>query len=152
MSDDHILHLSNRHAEEHSKYVYFLLAATGAALGYGLQKLDSSTYNSEVWLGLGAIALWLASFFCGCKHVTTIQSVIMSNFHLVQLQAGTHPAQPRSEVELRIAWEVTNRSIETKNNRAQLFFQLQFWLLSFGALLFAAWRVVALVAGAKGAP
>ena len=47
MSEDYLLHLNKQHAENHSKYVYFLLAATGAALGYALQKLDASTYSGS---------------------------------------------------------------------------------------------------------
>ena len=151
MSDE-LIHLNRIHAEEHSKYVYFLLAATGAALGYALQKLDSSVFDRAVWLGLGAIASWLMSFFCGCKHVTAIQSAIQSNFQLVQLQQGNHPMQPRSPQEMEIAWRITNKALVSKNNTAQLFFQFQFWLLAVGVLLFATWRVVVLVGTAHAAP
>jgi hypothetical protein len=150
MSDD-LLQLNRQHAEGHSKYVYFLLAATGAALGYALQKLDGATYDSQVWFGLVAIACWLVSFFCGCKHVTTIQSVIMSNFQMLQLQHGSHPMQPQSQAEMKIAWEVTTSALESKNNTAQLFFRLQFWLLAVGVLLFATWRVLLLLNTARGA-
>lgn len=151
MSDD-LLHLNRTHAEGHSKYVYFLLAATGAALGYALQKLDSSTLNMQVWFGLAAIACWLISFLCGCRHITTIQSTILSNYQLLQLQQGSHPMQPRSQEERQIAWSVTANAIESKNNRAQLFFRLQFWLLAIGVMLFATWRVLVLVGASPGAP
>jgi hypothetical protein len=153
MSDDsHLLHLNRTHAEGHSKYVYFLLAATGAALGYALQKLDSSTLNTQVWFGLAAIACWLISFFCGCRHITKIQSAILSNYQLIQLQQGSHPMQPRSPEETLIAWSVTTSAIESKNNKAQLFFRLQFLFLAIGVLLFATWRVLALFEASPGAP
>ena len=152
MSEDYLLHLNKQHAENHSKYVYFLLAATGAALGYALQKLDASTYSGSAWLGLAAIGLWLGSFFCGCKHITTIQSAIMSNYQLMQLNSGVHPLQPRSQEEMQIAWEVTSGALENKNNQAQLFFRAQFWLLAFGVLLFAAWRILMFVGASQGAP
>jgi hypothetical protein len=146
MSDDsYLLHLNRTHAEGHSKYVYFLLAATGAALGYALQKLDNSTLNWQVWFGLIAIAAWLVSFFCGCRHITTIQSAINSNYQLIQLQQGNHPMQPQSHEEMQIAWQVTTKALDSKNSKAQLFFRLQFWLLAIGVLLFATWRVLVLL-------
>jgi hypothetical protein len=149
---DELIHLNKIHADGHSKYVYFLLAATGAALGYALQKLDNSNFNPQVWFGLSAIASLLISFFCGCKHITAIQSVILTNSQLIQLQQGNHPMQPRSQQEMEIAWQITNAVLETKNNKAQLFFRLQFSLLAVGVLLFATWRVLVLVGTLKGAP
>ena len=151
MSDE-LIHLNKLHAEGHSKYVYFLLAATGAAFGYALQKLDSSVFNCQVWFGLAAIACWLVSLFCGCKHITTIQLAILSNSHLLQLQQGNHPMQPNSQQGLEIAWKITSEALESKNNRAQLFFRLQFWLLAIGVLLFSTWRVVVLIGTAHSAP
>jgi hypothetical protein len=151
MSDE-LLHLNKLHADGHSKYVYFLLAATGAALGYALQKLDTSTFNCQVLFGLAAITCWLVSLFYGCKHITTIQSAILSNSHLLQLQQGNHPMQPDSREGFEIAWKITSNSLESKNNRAQLFFRLQFWSLAIGVLLFATWRVVILVGAAQSAP
>jgi hypothetical protein len=149
MSDE-LIHLNKLHAD--GKYVYFLLAATGAALGYALQKLDSSTFNNHVWFGLSAIACWISSLFLGCKHITTVQSVILSNSHLLQLQQGNHPMQPQSAQEMEIAWRVTNKALERKNSRAQLLFRLQFWSLAVGVLLFATWRVLILLGTAQGAP
>lgn len=65
-----------------------------------------------------------------------------SNYLLLQLQQGTHPAQPRGQQENQIALEVTRQAIETANNTARTFFRLQFWLLSFGVLIFTVWRVL----------
>src|SRR5690606_13658826 len=116
MPDD-LLHLHRAHADGHSKYVYFLLAATGAALGYALTKLDASVPSGPVWLGLAAIVGWLASFLFGCLHISKIQATIFSNYQLLQLQHGSHPMQPNSIEELAIAQSVTKQAIEAKNNR-----------------------------------
>ncbi|NIK08711.1 hypothetical protein FHY11_002221 [Xanthomonas arboricola] len=151
MSDE-LIHLNKIHADGHSKYVYFLLAATGAALGYALQKIDSSTYNCQVWFGLFAIGFWLLSFFFGCMHVTAIQSAVLSNSHLLQLQQGNHPMQPRTQQEMEIARRITSDALESKNNKAQLLFRLQFWLLATGVLLFTTWSILVLVGTAQSAP
>lgn len=149
---DQLLHLNKIHADGHSKYVYFLLAATGAALGYALQKLDNSAFNCQAWFGLSAIGCLLISFFCGCKHITAIQAAIFSNSQLIQIQQGSHPMQPVSQKEVEIARRVTSQALESKNNKAQTFFQLQFWLWAVGVLLFAMWRVLVLVGTAQSAP
>lgn len=151
MSDE-LIHLNRVHADGHSKYVYFLLAATGAALGYALQKLDDATLDWTVWLGLGAIACWLLSFLLGCKHVTTIQSAIDTNFQLLQLTNGSHPAQPSSKEELAIAWAAGKQALTSQNDRAKSFFDWQFRLLALGAFLFTGWRVLALFGVASSAP
>ncbi|KIQ22931.1 hypothetical protein RT95_12530 [Xanthomonas campestris] len=151
MSDE-LIHLNKIHADGHSKYVYFLLAATGAALGYALQKIDGSTYSCQVWFGLSAIGCWILSFFFGCMHVTAIQSVILSNSHLLQLQQGNHPMQPRTQQEMEFAWRITNDALESKNNRAQLLLRLHFWLLATRVFFFTTWRVLVLMVTAQSAP
>jgi hypothetical protein len=142
VTDETLLHLNRIHSDSQSKYVYFLLAATGASLAYGLQKLDGVALTWWASPGLLALGLWLLSLFSGCKHVTSVQSVMYSNYLLLQLQQGAHPAQPRTPQETQIAIGITRKAIETKNNTARTFFRLQFWLLFFGVLIFTAWRVL----------
>jgi hypothetical protein len=151
MSDE-LIHLNRVHDDGHSKYVYFLLAATGAALGYALQKLDSATLDWTIWLGLGSIACWLLSFLLGCKHITSIQSAINTNFQLLQIANGSHPTQPSSQEELAIAWAAGNQALTTQNSRAKYFFDWQFRLLALGVLLFTAWRILILFGVAGSAP
>ena len=145
MADETLLHLNRLHADSQSKYVYFLLAAAGASLGYGLQKLDGVALTWWVSPGLFALALWLLSLFSGCKHVTSVQSTMHSNYLLLQLQGGSHPAQPRGAQETQIALDITRQAIKDKNGTARTYFTLQFWLLSFGVLFFTAWRVLEMV-------
>lgn len=149
---DEIIHLNRIHAEGHSKYVYFLLAATGAALGYALQKLDGSATDWSVWIGLGSIACWLLSFLCGCKHITSIQSAIQTNLEIVQLMSGSHPNQPSSQQEMTIALSAGSMALTSQNNSAKQFFDWQFRLLAVGTILFTAWRVIILFGVPSGAP
>ena len=142
MADETLLHLGRLHADAQSKFVYFLLAAAGTSLAYGLQKLDGVSLTWWVSPGLFALVLWLLSLFCGCKHATSVQSTLYSNFLLVQLESGTHPSQPKAPQEAQIALDITRQSIRSKNNTARTYFNLQFWLLSIGVLSFTAWRVL----------
>jgi hypothetical protein len=134
MSEE-LRHLNRIYAEEHSKYVYFLLAATGAALGYALQKLDSATYNPLVWFGLVSIASWLLSFLFGCKHLIAIKVAIFCNYELLKLDRSVHSHK---------LFEVTYAAIQSSNEKANSFFNWQFRLLAFGVVTFTAWRVALL--------
>lgn len=142
MSEE-LIHLNRIHAEEHSKYVYFLLAATGAALGYALQKLDGSTYSPSVWLALLAIASWLLSFLFGCKHITAIKAAIFCNYELLTLKRNVHSD---------MLFEAAYAAIQSNNARANLFFNWQFRLLAIGVVLFTAWRIVLLFHAPGTAP
>lgn len=142
MSEE-LRHLNRLHAEEHSKYVYFLLAATGAALGYALQKLDDSTYSPSAWLGLLAISSWLLSFLFGCKHITAIKAAIFCNYELLQIR--------RKSGSERLV-EAAYAAIESVNVQANSFFNWQFRLLALGVVLFTTWRVFLLFCPPGGAP
>lgn len=142
MSEE-LRHLNRIHAEEHSKYVYFLLAATGAALGYALQKLDGAPYNPLVWFGLASIASWLLSFLFGCRHLTAIKAAIWCNFELLKLDRSAH-YQP--------LFEAAYAAIHSNNERANFFFNWQFRLLAFGIVMFTAWRVALLFCSPGIAP
>ena len=134
MSEE-LIHLNRTYAEEHSKYVYFLLAATGAALGYALQKLDGATYSPSVWLGLVSIASWLLSFLFGCKHLLAFKAAIFCNYEMLKLDRAKDPQQ---------FFEAAITAIESNNGKASSFFNWQFRLLGLGVVTFTAWRVVLL--------
>jgi hypothetical protein len=141
MSDEMLLQLNRQHAEGMAKYTYFLLAASGAALAYALNDLKGEALSWVVAPALISVLLWLGSFFCGCRQINYVQSALNSNYQLLQLHAGTHPAQPRHPQEFQIAAEVTKAAIDSKNNSAAMFYRLQFWFLGAGACSFALWRV-----------
>jgi|ThiBioDrversion2_2_1062182.scaffolds.fasta_scaffold40089_1 hypothetical protein len=133
------------HSDGQSKYVYFLLAATGAALGYGLQKLDGLPISWWVAPGLLALAFWLASFFCGCKRITWVHSAIYANYALLQLKHGLHPEQPAHPQAAQAAADGTRSAVERNTNRARTYQRLQFRLLALGVALFVAWRIIEMV-------
>lgn len=142
MADDNgLLELLKIHSESHSKYVYFLLGATGAALAYALQKIDGAAFTWWSAPAVAAIAFWLASFYCGCKRITLVQTAVYANYSLLQLRRGEHPKQPPDHL-LHIALNGTITSMERTLNRAKLFFDLQFYFLAAGVLLFIAWRLL----------
>ena len=142
MSDE-LKHLYDAHTAEQSRYIYFLLGATGAALGYALQKLDASTYGLPVWLGLFASGAWLLSFLFGCKLIISLQHIRYCNYELIRAQKKGY-----SSKVIKAAYA----AIDANNNRVNFFSLWQFRLLAIGALLFTAWRIVVLFYGHNISP
>ncbi|WP_146092597.1 hypothetical protein [Xanthomonas arboricola] len=141
---DQLLHLNRAHLDGQSKYTYFLLAATGAALGYALQKIDGSTFHWTVYFGLAAVGSWLVSFLLGCMHLTSIQSALGKNFEYLQFRKGSHPTQPLPPQLITMACEALLTGIHRANSRAHRAYQWQFRFLATGVLSFVAWRILIL--------
>ncbi|MBW8310657.1 MAG: hypothetical protein K0M64_01360 [Rhizobium sp.] len=141
MADHPELHeLHRQYTESQSKYVYFLLAAAGASIGFAIQKLEGMPLTWDQSSALLAIALWLGSLFCGCKRITWTQSAMYANFALLQLQYGLHPEQPPHQ-HLPAAVSGVRSAIAKHSNRANIYYKLQFWLLGAGVLAFVTWSV-----------
>jgi hypothetical protein len=153
MSNHPELHeLHRQYTDSQSKYVYFLLAAAGAALGYALQKLEGLALSWDVALALVAIGCWLVSFLCGCKRITWTQSTMYANFTLLQLQYGLHPEQPPTAQHTQAAVSGVRTAIERNSNSASTYYTLQFWFLAAGVLAFIAWRVLQMAQVSMHAP
>jgi hypothetical protein len=134
--------LQKLHFESHNKYVYFLLAATGAALGYALQRLDGLPITWWVAPGLLATLCWLASFYAGCLRITWTHRAMQSDYSSVQLQRGIHLRQPKDPAETQQAIEITKNLTLSNLQKSSLFLTLQFWLLTAGVASFVLWRVL----------
>jgi hypothetical protein len=118
--------------EIQSKYTYFLMAAAGASLGFGVQKLDGQVPGHVLDVGLTAMALWILSFAFGCMVIVGAQTLISINIDVVNSQASGDGGRAaihfeQSKTQLR---RITTRQL------------CQFAALALGVVLFAAWRVL----------
>jgi hypothetical protein len=139
------LELYKQHQASQDKYTYFLLAASGAAIGFAIQKTDGLLLSW--WLapvGL-AIICWGASFFCGCKNIVWVQTSIYANSTLLQLKAGTHPEQPPYPEYTKVAISGVRSALDSNIKKAQSFGAWQFRLLIAGAISFIGWRVLEMI-------
>ena len=140
-----ISELYRLHSDGQSKYVYFLLAAAGASMGYGLQQLDGLSLDRTNALGVIAVLFWLLSFFFGCKRITWVHSAIYANYSLLQLRQGVHPDQPPHPELTEAAIRGVRTAVETTTNKAARYTKLQFWSLAIGVLLFVGWRILQMI-------
>ena len=77
--------------ESQSKYTYFLLAAAGAAIGFALTQTQDESLACSQWPLELAVFLWGSSFFCGCRHLTYVNSTLYANVVLLKIESGQHP-------------------------------------------------------------
>lgn len=101
--DDVISELRKSHQIGQEKYIYFLLAAAGAAIGFAVQKTDGLVLTW--WLlpvGIATVC-WGFSFYFGCKTIIWVQTSISANYNLLMLKQGNHSEQPTQPEELAAA-------------------------------------------------
>lgn len=115
-----------------SKHTYFLMASAGAALGFGVQKLDGQLPGHPLYVGLSAMALWVLSFAFGCIVMTGTQALVRVNMDLINYV-------DRNDFPAADAADKRSRSILHRINRCHFY---QFASLSVGVILFAVWRVL----------
>lgn len=122
--------------ETRLKYAYFLLAAAGAALGFGVQKLDGLATGQSIILPVLSLASWLASFLFGCWNVAKAQDLLVINMDLIN-------AIQRGDIG-----QVAEDHMDdyTKNaKKGRWYRSLQFLLLVLGVVFFATWRILLLL-------
>lgn len=118
--------------EVRSKHTYFLMAAAGASLGFGVQKLDGQAPGRLLWFALVAMALWILSFAFGCRAISLMGSMLEANVTFVnRYQEGSMAHAQRAAVRAESLFKGIRRNLS-----------LQFSALALGVILFAVWRVL----------
>ncbi|WP_426699650.1 hypothetical protein ACPPVV_09440 [Rhodanobacter sp. Col0626] len=126
------------------KYAYFLLAAAGACLGYGLQKLDGQPRSYETILAFLAYVLWMSSILFGCLGLQNFHTELSFSHRVLEIDLKGAQSWARSSAEKSFdamakpameKWATGARVAHWWQRRAQ------FYCLILGVLCFAIWRV-----------
>ncbi len=152
------------------KYVYFLLAAAGAAIAYAMQRTNDAKLDGWNWLIVGAFLCWAASFFAGCRNRRhrfggAMQHLFSRGIRL-GMRAETMRLAMRAETISNAKRERLSELSEEADSlakrfhelgrsaarSAQLWFDLQFGLLVSGAFIFFSWHLVGMFLRAQGVP
>jgi hypothetical protein len=135
-----ILQRTDARLQAREKYCYFLMAAAGACLGYGLQKLDGQPRSPTVFLALPAFACWFLSVWCGCKSIERYDEIQdyavkwLGNLHAAVLRILPSPLKALTDPDWRDKEQQAQK-------RYTAFRKGQFNLLALGVIFFAIWRV-----------
>jgi hypothetical protein len=134
MSEKLELHRAVR--ESADKYIYFLLAASGAAIGFALTQTQEATLSKSMILLALAVVFWGLSFYCGCKQLVQTSGFTFLNYELLRVRQGEHPEFPRE------ASGLIQDYLEKMSDRLGKWGNWQFRFLITGAVLYVAWHVL----------
>ncbi|HLQ65385.1 MAG TPA: hypothetical protein VK201_11860 [bacterium] len=130
------------HREAQNRYVYFLLAATWAAIGFAVnQTMNKTLAWSQIPLA-GAVFGWGLSFVFGIRHLQYVSSSLYANLELLEVESGQHSQVGTHLGKIAAASEGIREAIESNSNRANHLAHLQFTFLVAGAVLYVAWHVL----------
>lgn len=136
--------LHSLHVAGNTKYTYFVLAATGAAVGFAVQKTEGLSLSW--WLlpvGM-ATMFWAVSFGLGCRSVGMVQRSIAANITMIQVQDGTFHVRASRAAEAEAAEKLQKQIIDFGDKAADANTG-QFVCFALGALCFLAWRVAEMI-------
>jgi len=141
MPSEQQIEVYKQHRAAQEKYVYFLLAAVGAAIGLAVSQTQGARLSySHIPLAF-AVGLWAFSFFFGCKHLGYVESTLFANSALLQVQAGEHPKVGTHPEYISAASEGIRAAIESNSNWSSRFARWQFNSLVLGAIFYLGWHV-----------
>jgi hypothetical protein len=136
-----MLEVYRAHREAQTRYVYFLLAAAWAAIGFAI---NQTTGKALAWPQIplaGAALCWGLSFFLGVRHLAYGSSILYANMELLRVQSGQHPEVGTHPEMIAAASEGIRRAVESNNKRANHLGHLQLTFLILGAVLYVGWHV-----------
>ena len=129
-------------AETTAKYIYFLLATSGASIAYSVQIANTSKFSWPLLLLVAALVSWGISFYAGCKSLQFDISVHNLSFDVQQQSEAVQeaqkilPAQAMSEVKnsYLVNVHLTNQALNMSGSKASSYLGLQFRTLITGVV------------------
>src|SRR4051812_14800739 len=97
---EHEVELYKLHRQGQDKFVYFLLAAAGAAIGFALTQTNGKALSlSQLPLGLAGCC-WAGSFVYGCHRLRLIDAQLFNNAEMLRMARGAHDEFPPAAAPL----------------------------------------------------
>jgi hypothetical protein len=141
MASDNQIEVYKQHRASQEKYVYFLLAAVGAAIALVVNQTQGVKLAYSQLPLAAAVVLWALSFYFGCKHLAYVESTLFANADLLRVEAGEHPLVGPHPQMIAAASEGLRSAMVTNSGRAAGFARWQFRCLILGSVFYLAWHV-----------
>jgi len=141
MSTERQLEVYRQHRNAQEKYIYFLLAAVGAAIAFAVnQTLGAKLSWSQLPLAF-AVVLWALSFYFGCRYLGFVESTLLMNAELLKVSYGQHSLTGTNPQLIAAAVKIVEEKIDSKSKLASWFARAQFTCLLLGAVCYLGWHV-----------
>lgn len=141
MATEQQVEIYRQHRNAQEKYVYFLLAAVGAAIALAINQTQGIKIAWSQLPLAGAIILWSLSFFFGCRHLRCVEATLYANAALLKITSGQHPEVGTHQQMMAAASEGVQEAIESHSKWAGRFMRWQFNFLIFGAINYLGWHI-----------
>lgn len=128
--------------ESRTKFTYFLLATTGAALGFVVQKLDAVSLDFPLFWWKCALSALIGSFVAGC-------ALVLCRQDLLGIAIQWRDAEEEKDVN---ACDAKRKKYRRLTLLRKFLEQLQPHLLMAGVLAFTYWRMQLLVSPFYASP
>ena len=150
MSQEEIRLLYNQLRTSQDKYVYFLLAITASAIAFSVQITKDSVFSLTLApLGI-AVFCWAWSFYCGCRHIQYVNSILYSNTEYLRIKNGTHPEVGSNPNYIQAASEGLREAMSNNQDSATSRANWQFRLAIIGGIAFICWHLLKMAARTYG--
>lgn len=134
--------LHQQHHEAVVKFNYFLLTATGAGIGFAVQKLDGQQFDGAGMTLLAGAGAWLLSFLFGLLSLDASNTSKGMDLQGQMLTDGNHPLSRQFKYESESLAGVMTNWGRTHSRRSRVMTFLQGVFLGLGATCMVVWRVV----------
>lgn len=133
------------HREEQSKYVYFLLAASGAAIGFTINQTQVLILSyTQIHLGL-AILLWGLSFYFGCQQLQFSLKGLYINSGFLDIQKGNDKDVGSNPQMIYAALDIVKEMYEKNSSEITKNGKRQFQFLVLGAISYILWNIIEMI-------
>ncbi len=142
MSDENMKEIYRTYQASQDKYIYFLLSATIAAIGFAVtQTKDLKLSAYLIPLGISIIC-WGFSFFCGCRNRLYFNAILYANYDLLRVQSGEYPEIGGHLQKIEAASKGIKNAMETNNERLVWHSKWQLNLFLIGAAAYILWHML----------
>lgn len=136
--------------EAESKYVYYLLAVSAAALAYTLEMSPLRAFSFEYATFLLIIFSWAGSFYFGMRGAQTRINLLnlMANAEMIEKNTVAAKAivSPAEYAQMHIKFiehvQGTNSALSLTSDRFSTYIVWQFRLLLLGSLAYLVWKLL----------
>ncbi len=142
MPDDTELELFRTIAAAQDKYTYFMLAATGAALGFALTQTRDAAWVLDLIPLAMAAACWVASFYCGSRNILLRSATLFANINLLQVNRGARGIALPNPAERGPQMQGIAKAMHDNASLAAKHATWQFRLFVAGAALYIVWHAL----------
>jgi hypothetical protein len=141
MNDENLIEVYRNLQTSQDKYIYFILAATIAAIGFAIMQTQALKLQfSLIPLGISVLS-WGLSFYFGCRNREYYNSTLYSNYDLLRVQNGIHPEIGNHPQKIQAASEGIKRAINSNSDKANKLGHLQMKAFFIGVFFYLIWHI-----------